>query len=131
MFISVFFFFFKQKTAYEMRISDWSSDVCSSDLPLGIQNLSVESAGSKEGTESRIRRPGLVASRSIGRMKCGITDFVPLLGANISCQMDRFFSRHGYPIRHSKQTAHLPGIAPEFKEIGKGSDRERGGREGE
>src|SRR3546814_5548907 len=37
------FFFFKQKTAYEMRISDWSSDVCSSDLscvnrlaPLGL-----------------------------------------------------------------------------------------------
>src|SRR3546814_4766984 len=29
------FFFFKQKTAYEMRISDWSSDVCSSDLRLG------------------------------------------------------------------------------------------------
>src|SRR3546814_4847870 len=33
------FFFFKQKTAYEMRISDWSSDVCSSDLdppPLAV-----------------------------------------------------------------------------------------------
>src|SRR3546814_9814021 len=30
------FFFFKQKTAYEMRISDWSSDVCSSDLSLAI-----------------------------------------------------------------------------------------------
>src|SRR3546814_4009061 len=30
---SMFFFFFKQKTAYEMRISDWSSDVCSSDVP--------------------------------------------------------------------------------------------------
>src|SRR3546814_8121097 len=29
---SMCFFFFKQKTAYEMRISDWSSDVCSSDL---------------------------------------------------------------------------------------------------
>src|SRR3546814_10480272 len=29
------FFFFKQKTAYEMRISDWSSDVCSSDLDGG------------------------------------------------------------------------------------------------
>src|SRR3546814_7986953 len=28
----LFFFFFKQKTAYEIRISDWSSDVCSSDL---------------------------------------------------------------------------------------------------
>src|SRR3546814_1309396 len=32
----MFFFFFKQKTAYEMRISDWSSDVCSSDLSLMI-----------------------------------------------------------------------------------------------
>src|SRR3546814_6808387 len=34
-FVVLYFFFFKQKTAYEMRISDWSSDVCSSDL--GIQ----------------------------------------------------------------------------------------------
>src|SRR3546814_10482892 len=34
------FFFFKQKTAYEMRISDWSSDVCSSDLPNpGIEHV--------------------------------------------------------------------------------------------
>src|SRR3546814_19217002 len=31
-FCCILFFFFKQKTAYEMRISDWSSDVCSSDL---------------------------------------------------------------------------------------------------
>src|SRR3546814_4802471 len=31
-YVLLFFFFFKQKTAYEMRISDWSSDVCSSDL---------------------------------------------------------------------------------------------------
>src|SRR3546814_2042688 len=33
-FMFCFVFFFKQKTAYEMRISDWSSDVCSSDLPV-------------------------------------------------------------------------------------------------
>src|SRR3546814_15432768 len=32
------FFFFKQKTAYEMRISDWSSDVCSSDLWLSLDD---------------------------------------------------------------------------------------------
>src|SRR3546814_4381988 len=32
--VMLFFFFFKQKTAYEMRISDWSSDVCSSDLAI-------------------------------------------------------------------------------------------------
>src|SRR3546814_9723579 len=37
----VLFFFFKQKTAYEVRISDWSSDVCSSDLTaiLGILRM--------------------------------------------------------------------------------------------
>src|SRR3546814_19744185 len=34
--LDVVFFFFKQKTAYEMRISDWSSDVCSSDLSLCV-----------------------------------------------------------------------------------------------
>src|SRR3546814_8705350 len=33
-----FVFFFKQKTAYEMRISDWSSDVCSSDLLTDIEH---------------------------------------------------------------------------------------------
>src|SRR3546814_9011215 len=35
-FVLLFFFFFKQKTAYEMRISDWSSDVCSSDLVIAL-----------------------------------------------------------------------------------------------
>src|SRR3546814_1520690 len=33
-------FFFKQKTAYEMRISDWSSDVCSSDLGMDMSGMS-------------------------------------------------------------------------------------------
>src|SRR3546814_14725868 len=35
--VSLLVFFFKQKTAYEMRISDWSSDVCSSDLTGGAR----------------------------------------------------------------------------------------------
>src|SRR3546814_3073895 len=38
------FFFFKQKTAYEMRISDWSSDVCSSDLRLAEDVAEIEHA---------------------------------------------------------------------------------------
>src|SRR3546814_2906824 len=42
---SVFFFFFKQKTAYEMRISDWSSDVCSSDLICAVRARSPSSRG--------------------------------------------------------------------------------------
>src|SRR3546814_4570049 len=36
-----FFFFFRQKTAYEMRISDWSSDVCSSDLHVDISESMI------------------------------------------------------------------------------------------
>src|SRR3546814_1496026 len=38
------FFFFKQKTAYEMRMSDWSSDVCSSDLRSMRSLIAVEAA---------------------------------------------------------------------------------------
>src|SRR3546814_6118407 len=49
------FFFFKQKTAYEMRISDWSSDVCSSDLsPLDRV---------RAGNAHRVVAPGQVFSR--------------------------------------------------------------------
>src|SRR3546814_3226441 len=47
----VLFLFFKQKTAYEMRISDWSSDVCSSDLHLqrALRNLRlIRGIGGKE-----------------------------------------------------------------------------------
>src|SRR3546814_6023879 len=48
-----FLFFFKQKTAYEMRISDWSSDVCSSDLRLmsswSVRSASLDNGGSDIG----------------------------------------------------------------------------------
>src|SRR3546814_3345949 len=48
------FFFFKQKTAYEMRISDWSSDVCSSDL----RRVHDQPAARRAATdEDRCRRP--------------------------------------------------------------------------
>src|SRR3546814_2171645 len=57
MFFLVWFvvFFFKQKTAYEMRISDWSSDVCSSDLPIGEgdQHGGVQRLGRASGPEDR------------------------------------------------------------------------------
>src|SRR3546814_10422097 len=41
-------FFFKQKTAYEMRISDWSSDVCSSDLDQGWRDRSAPDQWSRK-----------------------------------------------------------------------------------
>src|SRR3546814_6377046 len=42
------FFLFKQKTAYEMRISDWSSDVCSSDLLMDVVQKHTREAGVRD-----------------------------------------------------------------------------------
>src|SRR3546814_7397540 len=55
-YVSVFFFF-KQKTAYEMRISDWSSDVCSSDLGLAGAAIGIaigDCAGADDRSRSQI-----------------------------------------------------------------------------
>src|SRR3546814_8076052 len=54
------FFFFKQKTAYEMRISDWSSDVCSSDLvgaPVRSISRRAIGRGGKRANCSECRAP--------------------------------------------------------------------------
>src|SRR3546814_8526273 len=54
----VYIFFFKQKTAYEMRTSDWSSDVCSSDLfaGRGIEGRAERQDGAGEGQRPIARR---------------------------------------------------------------------------
>src|SRR3546814_10571344 len=54
------FFFFKQKTAYEMRISDWSSDVCSSDLEIGADPAFGQQRG-RRGVEVAAGDGGAVA----------------------------------------------------------------------
>src|SRR3546814_10121335 len=69
------FFFFKQKTAYEMRISDWSSDVCSSDLlPAAVEQAALQrkvlaqivddqqrlAAGSRAGSRGGVRAAGVL-----------------------------------------------------------------------
>src|SRR3546814_8799661 len=46
--LSLVFIFFKQKTAYEVRISDWSSDVCSSDLVRAFDDLAISIAFDEE-----------------------------------------------------------------------------------
>src|SRR3546814_19488488 len=51
------FFFFKQKTAYEMRISDWSSDVCSSDLEPGDMEEAMTAANAI-GDDTLMRSAG-------------------------------------------------------------------------
>src|SRR3546814_4591796 len=68
--VFIILFFFKQKTAYEMRISDWSSDVCSSDLPCHL------AIGFVEFDESELEISwiaGMVdgsSGREIGRASC-------------------------------------------------------------
>src|SRR3546814_1828717 len=62
------FFFFQQKTAYEVRISDWSSDVCSSDLcsSTGLSgNIFGSTRGAADQCEAR-SRPKSAASRMKG-----------------------------------------------------------------
>src|SRR3546814_13078616 len=53
------FFFFQQKTAYEMRISDWSSDVCSSDLSRARESQALDRAPLSIALYLRLRRRGL------------------------------------------------------------------------
>src|SRR3546814_1041609 len=61
------FFFFKQKTAYELRISDWSSDVCSSDL--GAERAFGDDALFEHRLALLFQRRGrvFVAGRELGR----------------------------------------------------------------
>src|SRR3546814_2773900 len=77
MFDSLYFFFFKQKTAYEMRISDWSSDVCSSDLPAVTDHLVDEEPpaqvylGWADGTRLKVhccRYPTITEEEKITRI---------------------------------------------------------------
>src|SRR3546814_3272295 len=64
---SCFFFFFKQKTAYEMRISDWSSDVCSSDLDLRESVAKVRQAlGLPEAAADGYRRVADYREKALG-----------------------------------------------------------------
>src|SRR3546814_8975659 len=61
------FFFFKQKTAYEMRISDWSSDVCSSDLAVALDDIEVDRDIDDQRRErGPHRRPGVLAREEAG-----------------------------------------------------------------
>src|SRR3546814_10186508 len=80
-------FFFKQKTAYDMRISDWSSDVCSSDLLFERdgQTLTELEAALPQMTRFGVMKhlrvledAGLVTTRRAGRRKLHYLNPVPI-----------------------------------------------------
>src|SRR3546814_5003973 len=93
--LCAFFFFFKQKTAYEMRISDWSSDVCSSDLlgpsfppPLDLAALLLVQL-------ARLFPQPLRAKAARRRQQVGMV--IALVALATRC-MDRHVHRHPMPL---------------------------------
>src|SRR3546814_5129008 len=92
-----FFFFFKQKTAYEMRISDWSSDVCSSDLAI----------------EGVIRQEKLETSQ-LAVDTHGYTDFAMsharLLGFDLCPRLKELKQRHLFVPRGTKVPAEIAAV---------------------
>src|SRR3546814_13500546 len=80
------FFFFKQKTAYEMRISDWSSDVCSSDLAYIIcpQRLAVgDSVVAGERVDTKPGNAMLLGQMPVGTI-CHNVEMKPGKGGQIA-----------------------------------------------
>src|SRR3546814_12246884 len=94
------FFFFKQKTAYEMRISDWSSDVCSSDL---AGSLATGSLATRRGTARRLATGGLTIG---ARCRMVVTAHQRNRTRNSECSECPFASRHDAS-PHSLVTAAL------------------------
>src|SRR3546814_20920106 len=88
------FFFFKQKTAYEMRISDWSSDVCSSDL-----NRTRRGPGPEGGSRARrVDRSGGRLEQRPGpesRYGCFLPDLTGLASDPSAAKLPTPISGHG------------------------------------
>src|SRR3546814_1007060 len=92
----ILFFFFKQKTAYEMRISDWSSDVCSSDLlaPRNVINGELAGTGKGFNAEGVAFVRDLHASIAIAKIGFSDDDGCKLFGGSreveaVSADVDR------------------------------------------
>ena len=71
---SVFFFFFKQKTAYEILTCDWSSDVCSSDLKCrdaAATRIGQKKSGALPQRERGSMKSGALPQREMGSIKSG------------------------------------------------------------
>src|SRR3546814_4296430 len=102
-----FFFSVKQKTAYELRISDWSSDVCSSDL------------GDDSGAPAEGRKITNIVLMGMGE---------PLYNYdNVATAMRIAMDQEGLSVSKRKITLSTSGVVPEM-EIGRASCRERVGQ---
>src|SRR3546814_2532999 len=101
------FFFFKQKTAYEMRISDWSSDVCSSDLNAVIEKL--DRHAQHAGDLIKAARADAIGAFFV---------FLNLLKGQPEAVAELFLA-------HAHEHTPHPHAATDMNEIGRASCRER------
>src|SRR3546814_4876416 len=72
------FFFFKQKTAYEMRISDWSSDVCSSDLLAGQRESLIFIEMDRTAARNRAEL-AIEIEQVLDEVRCAVGGWKPIL----------------------------------------------------
>src|SRR3546814_11832337 len=97
----MFFFFFKQKTAYEMRISDWSSDVCSSDLTAigrsdrqlkhsGIFDRYIQNITGRNASQNRQGAIAPIFNAAEDRINNFIQDVTPNLSKKYDALADKF-----------------------------------------
>src|SRR3546814_1922940 len=97
------FFFFKQKTAYEMRISDWSSDVCSSDLIGGPYNSGILAQGVGGGAPLHYNYeppPAAIIARVARIEAVCAAHGVPMAAAALQ-----------FPLAHPQIASVIPGMA--------------------
>src|SRR3546814_15545463 len=95
----IFLLFFKQKAAYEMRISDWSSDVCSSDLR---QRVGLLEPPRRPRADRRRRQPEVAVARVPV-----LEDLLPLEGKRVLLRAD-----FNVPVQDGRITDDLPIRAP-------------------
>src|SRR3546814_2563751 len=113
------FFFFKQKTAYEMRISDWSSDVCSSDLSSGKYLFAARVIPYRGSwLDFEFDAKDIVNVRIDRKRKLPVTSLLYALGMNYEEILNHFYNRVSW--------ARDPnGWRVPFEQIGRASCRER------
>src|SRR3546814_16043463 len=119
----VCFFFFKQKTAYEMRISDWSSDVCSSDLHRAFGYvLCHHRIGADAGAFVDDDRPQYLRARSddhiVAQRRVALSaDAVGWIGSaqrhalvdrDIVADLSRFADNNAQTVTDEQAAPHLP-----------------------
>src|SRR3546814_3854459 len=126
-------FFFKQKTAYEMRISDWSSDVCSSDLVFiddydalpveASRKLPLAMAGDLESGQIVWRGKGVLNPFEADGRLASLADY-PRFSAYLHAHRDAVVRRHVAGRNPAGWYRTIDRISPSL-EIGRASCRER------